>query len=195
MCVQDQGQLLHSPQAAGRRARLGRRAAIRSRERRLLPVRQYIARELTYLNICIHTSNHLTSLAPADYHRFHSPIDGTISDIRDIPGEYYTGAPIASHYRGVRALTRRSQPAGGERARVRRVHGQQARRADHRARGRPARGAGGDRRDARREHRVDAARRGRGAARGGAGALCVWREHGGGAVAQVRDAVGGGWCV
>ena len=30
-------------------------------------------------------------LAPADYHRFHSPIDATIGDIVDIPGQYYTG--------------------------------------------------------------------------------------------------------
>ena len=31
------------------------------------------------------------SLAPADYHRFHSPIDGTIGETVDIPGQYYTG--------------------------------------------------------------------------------------------------------
>ena len=31
-------------------------------------------------------------LAPADYHRFHSPIDATIGDTVDIPGQYYTGA-------------------------------------------------------------------------------------------------------
>lgn len=32
-------------------------------------------------------------LAPADYHRFHSPLDGTVGEITDIPGQYYTGAP------------------------------------------------------------------------------------------------------
>lgn len=31
-------------------------------------------------------------LAPADYHRFHSPIDGEIGEIVDVPGQYYTGA-------------------------------------------------------------------------------------------------------
>lgn len=31
-------------------------------------------------------------LAPADYHRFHSPIDGVVGDITHIPGQYYTGA-------------------------------------------------------------------------------------------------------
>jgi phosphatidylserine decarboxylase len=30
-------------------------------------------------------------LAPADYHRFHSPLDGVVGDIQDIPGQYYTG--------------------------------------------------------------------------------------------------------
>ncbi|KAL4078811.1 phosphatidylserine decarboxylase-domain-containing protein [Scleroderma yunnanense] len=35
-------------------------------------------------------------LAPADYHRFHSPADGTvISEPRDIPGQYYTVNPQA----------------------------------------------------------------------------------------------------
>ena len=36
-------------------------------------------------------------LAPADYHRFHSPLDGTVGEITDIPGQYYTGAsPLPS---------------------------------------------------------------------------------------------------
>lgn len=30
-------------------------------------------------------------LAPADYHRFHSPIDGEVGEIVHIPGQYYTG--------------------------------------------------------------------------------------------------------
>lgn len=30
-------------------------------------------------------------LAPADYHRFHSPIDGEIEEVVDVPGNYYTG--------------------------------------------------------------------------------------------------------
>ena len=30
-------------------------------------------------------------LAPADYHRFHSPIDAVVGDIVNIPGQYYTG--------------------------------------------------------------------------------------------------------
>ena len=29
-------------------------------------------------------------LAPQDYHRFHSPVDGTIGPMKYIPGEYYT---------------------------------------------------------------------------------------------------------
>ncbi|KAG5639092.1 hypothetical protein H0H81_007036 [Sphagnurus paluster] len=32
-------------------------------------------------------------LAPADYHRFHSPIDCTVIDITDFPGQYYTVNP------------------------------------------------------------------------------------------------------
>ncbi|RDB23914.1 Phosphatidylserine decarboxylase proenzyme 2 [Hypsizygus marmoreus] len=34
-------------------------------------------------------------LAPADYHRFHSPIDCTVGDVDDIPGQYYTVNPQA----------------------------------------------------------------------------------------------------
>lgn len=29
-------------------------------------------------------------LAPQDYHRFHSPVDGVIGPMSDIAGEYYT---------------------------------------------------------------------------------------------------------
>ncbi|OAD73186.1 hypothetical protein PHYBLDRAFT_21209 [Phycomyces blakesleeanus NRRL 1555(-)] len=34
-------------------------------------------------------------LAPQDYHRFHSPVDGTITSIRYVAGQYYTVNPIA----------------------------------------------------------------------------------------------------
>ncbi|KAL6304965.1 phosphatidylserine decarboxylase-domain-containing protein [Sparassis latifolia] len=34
-------------------------------------------------------------LAPADYHRFHSPIDGVVGETFDIAGEYYTVNPQA----------------------------------------------------------------------------------------------------
>jgi phosphatidylserine decarboxylase len=30
-------------------------------------------------------------LAPQDYHRFHSPLDGVVGDVEDIPGQFYTG--------------------------------------------------------------------------------------------------------
>ncbi|KAG5639069.1 hypothetical protein H0H81_007013 [Sphagnurus paluster] len=32
-------------------------------------------------------------LAPADYHRFHSPVDCTVGEINDFPGQYYTVNP------------------------------------------------------------------------------------------------------
>ena len=34
-------------------------------------------------------------LAPQDYHRFHSPVSGTVRKITHIPGEYYTVNPQA----------------------------------------------------------------------------------------------------
>ena len=34
-------------------------------------------------------------LAPQDYHRFHSPVDGVIESIKHIDGEYYTVNPMA----------------------------------------------------------------------------------------------------
>lgn len=34
-------------------------------------------------------------LAPQDYHRFHSPVSGTVVDITDIPGQLYTVNPQA----------------------------------------------------------------------------------------------------
>lgn len=33
-------------------------------------------------------------LAPADYHRFHSPIDAEIGEFEHVPGNYYTGKLI-----------------------------------------------------------------------------------------------------
>ncbi|KAI0915368.1 hypothetical protein AcV5_003859 [Taiwanofungus camphoratus] len=44
-------------------------------------------------------------LAPADYHRFHSPIDGTIGEIVDIPGQYYTVNPQAVNEPGFDVFT------------------------------------------------------------------------------------------
>lgn len=38
-------------------------------------------------------------LAPQDYHRFHSPIGGTIESIEDISGQYFTVNPIAINSR------------------------------------------------------------------------------------------------
>ncbi|ODN96548.1 phosphatidylserine decarboxylase [Cryptococcus wingfieldii CBS 7118] len=37
----------------------------------------------------------ISRLAPADYHRFHSPVEGTIVGIKDIEGELYTVNPQA----------------------------------------------------------------------------------------------------
>ena len=34
-------------------------------------------------------------LAPQDYHRFHSPVDGVVKNIKHIDGEYYTVNPMA----------------------------------------------------------------------------------------------------
>jgi len=34
-------------------------------------------------------------LAPADYHRFHCPIDGVVGEITHVPGQYYTVNPQA----------------------------------------------------------------------------------------------------
>ncbi|KAJ6493576.1 phosphatidylserine decarboxylase-domain-containing protein [Mycena vitilis] len=43
----------------------------------------------------LHASLAIFRLAPADYHRFHSPIDGTIGEIDHIKGQYYTVNPQA----------------------------------------------------------------------------------------------------
>lgn len=44
-------------------------------------------------------------LPPADYHRFHSPIDGTVGEVRDLPGEYYTVNPQAVNEQGFDVFT------------------------------------------------------------------------------------------
>ncbi|KAH9828557.1 phosphatidylserine decarboxylase-domain-containing protein, partial [Rhodofomes roseus] len=44
-------------------------------------------------------------LAPADYHRFHSPLDGTVGEITDIPGQYYTVNPQAVNEPGFDVFT------------------------------------------------------------------------------------------
>jgi len=44
-------------------------------------------------------------LAPADYHRFHSPIDALIGETFDIPGEYYTVNPQAVNEPGFDVFT------------------------------------------------------------------------------------------
>ena len=41
-------------------------------------------------------------LAPQDYHRFHSPVDGTIGPMTDISGEYYTVNVSHFHFRSCR---------------------------------------------------------------------------------------------
>lgn len=37
----------------------------------------------------------IARLAPQDYHRWHAPVSGTVKNIRDIPGSYYTVNPQA----------------------------------------------------------------------------------------------------
>ncbi|KAI8978164.1 phosphatidylserine decarboxylase-domain-containing protein [Trametes punicea] len=44
-------------------------------------------------------------LAPQDYHRFHSPLDGVVGDVTDIPGEYYTVNPQAVNEPGFDVFT------------------------------------------------------------------------------------------
>ncbi|KAI0090523.1 phosphatidylserine decarboxylase-domain-containing protein [Irpex rosettiformis] len=44
-------------------------------------------------------------LAPADYHRFHSPLDLTLSSFTDIPGQYYTVNPQAVNESGFDVFT------------------------------------------------------------------------------------------
>ncbi|KZP30542.1 hypothetical protein FIBSPDRAFT_945896 [Athelia psychrophila] len=44
-------------------------------------------------------------LAPADYHRFHSPIDGAVGETHHIPGQYYTVNPQAVNEEGFDVFT------------------------------------------------------------------------------------------
>ncbi|KAI5895059.1 uncharacterized protein SCHCODRAFT_02618486 [Schizophyllum commune H4-8] len=44
-------------------------------------------------------------LAPSDYHRFHSPIDGEVRRIEDVEGEYFTVNPQAINQPGLDILT------------------------------------------------------------------------------------------
>jgi phosphatidylserine decarboxylase len=44
-------------------------------------------------------------LAPADYHRFHSPLDGEIGDYTTFPGQYYTVNPQAVNEPGFDVFT------------------------------------------------------------------------------------------
>ncbi|KAF9475217.1 hypothetical protein BDN70DRAFT_908230 [Pholiota conissans] len=44
-------------------------------------------------------------LAPADYHRFHSPIDCEVGDIEHVDGRFYTVNPQAINYPGFDVLT------------------------------------------------------------------------------------------
>ena len=42
----------------------------------------------------------IARLAPQDYHRWHSPVSGTVESIKDIPGAYYTVNPQAINEAG-----------------------------------------------------------------------------------------------
>lgn len=42
----------------------------------------------------------IARLAPQDYHRWHSPVDGTVESSREIPGTYYTVNPQAINEEG-----------------------------------------------------------------------------------------------
>ncbi|KAF9005969.1 phosphatidylserine decarboxylase-domain-containing protein [Cyathus striatus] len=44
-------------------------------------------------------------LAPADYHRFHSPIDGSVGEVEHIPGQFYTVNPQAVNEPGFDVFT------------------------------------------------------------------------------------------
>ncbi|KAK3066770.1 hypothetical protein LTS18_001505, partial [Coniosporium uncinatum] len=42
----------------------------------------------------------IARLAPQDYHRWHSPVNGTVQGVREIPGAYYTVNPQAINEEG-----------------------------------------------------------------------------------------------
>lgn len=44
-------------------------------------------------------------LSPQDYHRYHSPVTGTVKQFRSVPGDYYQVDPVALHSK-VDILTR-----------------------------------------------------------------------------------------
>lgn len=44
-------------------------------------------------------------LSPQDYHRYHSPVEGTVKLFRSVPGDYYQVDPVALHSK-VDILTR-----------------------------------------------------------------------------------------
>ncbi|CAK5267630.1 unnamed protein product [Mycena citricolor] len=48
-------------------------------------------------------------LAPSDYHRFHSPLDGTVGETVHIPGQYYTVNPQAVNEPGFDVFTANSR--------------------------------------------------------------------------------------
>jgi phosphatidylserine decarboxylase len=43
----------------------------------------------------------IARLAPPDYHRWHSPVDGSVQSIKEIPGTYYTVNPQAINQPGI----------------------------------------------------------------------------------------------
>ncbi|KAL1840156.1 hypothetical protein VTK73DRAFT_3838 [Phialemonium thermophilum] len=47
-------------------------------------------------------------LSPQDYHRYHSPVSGTVRLFRSMPGDYYQVDPVALHS-GVDILTRNAR--------------------------------------------------------------------------------------
>ncbi|KAF9803979.1 hypothetical protein IEO21_09495 [Rhodonia placenta] len=64
-----------------------------------------VLRDLSVRQGKIYDAHDSVKLAPADYHRFHSPIDGTVGEVRDLPGEYYTVNPQAVNEQGFDVFT------------------------------------------------------------------------------------------